>query len=1366
VADTTGNGITVSGVAAPSITSATYDDTTGQLVVTGSGFLSLSGANNDIVADKLTFTGEGGGTYTLTDTSNVDITSGTSFTLTLSATDKAGVSAIINRNGTSSTGGTTYNLAAAEDWAAGADAAVVVADTTANGVTVSGVPVPTITGATYDAGTGTLVVAGTGFLSLSGAANDMVANKLTVTGDAGATYTLTDTSNVDIGSATSFTLTLSATDKAGVDLILNKSGTSSVGGTTYNLAAAEDWNAGAGSAVAIADTTGNGITVGGGNTAPTLIDQSPTFGTIPNTQTGVPSGSVGTLVSQIINTTGISNFSDPDSGAQVGLAVTATDTSKGTWWYTTDSGAQWTDVSAVSNASALLLKADASTRLYLQLTAGNTGSAGITFRAWDQTSGAAGTKVDASVNGGSTAFSTATDTANANINVSPTVANLNGDSVTFVEGGSVALIDAGGNATVTDTDSPDFGGGNVTVSIVSNRVSTEDVLSIVNQGTGSGQIGVSGSNVTYEGTVIGTFSGGSGTNDLVISLNGLATPAAAQALVRDIGYSDSNSADPSVVARSIQVTVDDGDGGTSSNANVTATVIGVNDAPTLSATGGTRTFTENGSAVNPFSGVSIDTVEGGQSIKTITFSVSNVTDGSNEVVNIDGSDIALIDGNSATTATNGLTVDVQFAGGTATVTVASAGGISTSAAETVLDGLTYHNVSDAPTAGSRVVTLTSIQDSGGSANGGVDTTSLSIASTVSVVPVNDAPVMSASSGTTAFVEADNATSTPVAVDSGITVSDVDNTTLASATVSVTGSFHSGEDVLAFTNTSSAIYGNIGSSYDASRGVLSLTSSGGTATVAQWQSALRAVTYSNTSENPSTDTRTVSFSVNDGADSNAAVTKAVSVAAVNEAPVNGVPGPQSLNEGGSLVFSAGNGNQITISDVDAGSNPVEVTLTATNGTISLASSSGLTFNVGAGAGEATMTFRGSMTDINHALDGLVYTPAGGFSGSASLEIVTNDLGNTGGGARSDSDSIALSVARVQPHVADVSAETASGVYKAGDTVDVAVTFDSTVTVDTSGGTPTLLLATGTADRNATYLSGSGSNTLTFRYTVQAGDSSADLDYVSSGALALNGATIRSGDNEDAVLTLPATGGPDSISGQRDIVIQGATVTPVILVSRPGNTDVANPIATVTGPVALAPSGSPPLRVASVASFDSSIAIDRPLVPSMVVPAGLSYNVGLSAGGSFDVPLPQWLNIDFGGWAVFELRSVDGSAAPEWLHFDAASGSLRGTPPAGMHGSLQLELIVTDGHGMHVSGAVQLHFDAAAHPSEPVVPAKPIAHVTPAKPSLESQFSQHARGTPLSAQAARALHLLQGRHTRSTSSPSRAAAAASLRQGNLQ
>ncbi|MBV6447513.1 DUF4214 domain-containing protein [Nitrosomonas sp.] len=260
VADTTGNGITASNVATPTITSATYDASTGALAVTGSGFLKASGAANDIVANKFTFTGEGGSTYTLTDSSNVEITSGTAFTITLSATDKAVINQIINKNGTSSTDGTTYNLAAAEDWAAGADAAVVVADTTGNGITASNVAAPTITSATYDASTGALVVTGSGFLKASGAANDIVASKLTFTGEGGSTYTLTDSSNVEITSGTAFTITLSATDKATVNQIVNKNGTSSTGGTTYNLAAAEDWAAGADSAATVADLTGNGIT--------------------------------------------------------------------------------------------------------------------------------------------------------------------------------------------------------------------------------------------------------------------------------------------------------------------------------------------------------------------------------------------------------------------------------------------------------------------------------------------------------------------------------------------------------------------------------------------------------------------------------------------------------------------------------------------------------------------------------------------------------------------------------------------------------------------------------------------------------------------------------------------------------------------------------------------------------------------------------------------------------------------------------------------------------------------------------------------------------------------------------------------------
>jgi hypothetical protein len=117
-------------------------------------------------------------------------------------------------------------------------------------------------------------------------------------------------------------------------------------------------------------------------------------------------------------------------------------------------------------------------------------------------------------------------------------------------------------------------------------------------------------------------------------------------------------------------------------------------------------------------------------------------------------------------------------------------------------------------------------------------------------------------------------------------------------------------------------------------------------------------------------------------------------ALNQAPVNAVPGPQATNEDTPLVFSSANGNQISISDPDAGASPVQVTLTVTNGTLTLSTTAGLTFTVGDGTADATMTFTGTITDINAALNGLTFTPNANYYGPATLTITTNDQGNTG------------------------------------------------------------------------------------------------------------------------------------------------------------------------------------------------------------------------------------------------------------------------------------------------------------------------------------------------------------------------------------
>jgi hypothetical protein len=146
------------------------------------------------------------------------------------------------------------------------------------------------------------------------------------------------------------------------------------------------------------------------------------------------------------------------------------------------------------------------------------------------------------------------------------------------------------------------------------------------------------------------------------------------------------------------------------------------------------------------------------------------------------------------------------------------------------------------------------------------------------------------------------------------------------------------------------------------------------------------------------------------------TIAITVTGVNDAPVNSVPGPQSLNEDTTLVFSAHHATRISIADADdadqpnpaIGDLPVQVTLNVGHGALTLSATAGLTFSAGANH-TAAMTVTGAISNINNALNGLIYLPALDFSGPATLTITTNDLGNFGvGGARTDIDTIAIAV----------------------------------------------------------------------------------------------------------------------------------------------------------------------------------------------------------------------------------------------------------------------------------------------------------------------------------------------------------------------
>lgn len=139
------------------------------------------------------------------------------------------------------------------------------------------------------------------------------------------------------------------------------------------------------------------------------------------------------------------------------------------------------------------------------------------------------------------------------------------------------------------------------------------------------------------------------------------------------------------------------------------------------------------------------------------------------------------------------------------------------------------------------------------------------------------------------------------------------------------------------------------------------------------------------------------------------TMTINVTGINDGPINTVPGSQSTNQNTPLIFSSSNGNQISVADADAGTNAIQVTLTATNGTLTLAGTSGLSFTIGDGTADATMTFAGTIANINTALNGMIFTPVSGFSGAASLTITTNDQGHSGsGGPLADTDVVNIQV----------------------------------------------------------------------------------------------------------------------------------------------------------------------------------------------------------------------------------------------------------------------------------------------------------------------------------------------------------------------
>ena len=482
----------------------------------------------------------------------------------------------------------------------------------------------------------------------------------------------------------------------------------------------------------------------------------------------------------------------------------------------------------------------------------------------------------------------------------PVITNLASDNLAYTEGDGAVVIDQTTVAAVSDVDSSNFDTGTLTVSFTAGSDSAEDVVAIRHQGTGAGQIGVSGSNVTYAGTTIGTFTGGSGGTDLVITLNTNADATATSALVQNITYENTDTANPTLGTRTVRYVLTDGDGGTSANYDTTVTFTAANDVPVITNLASDNlAYTEGDGAVviDQTTVAAVSDVDSSNfDTGTLTVSFTAGSDSAEDVVAIrhqgTGAGQIGVSGSNVTYAGTTIGTFTGGSGGTDLVITLNTNADAT-ATSALVQNITYENTDTAnPTLGTRTVRYVLTDGDGG--------TSANYDTTVTFTAANDVPVITnLASDNLAYTEGDGAVvidQTTVAAVSDVDSSNFDTGTL---TVSFTAGSDSAEDVVAIRHQgtgagqigvsgSNVTYAGttIGTFTGGSGGtdlVITLnTNADATATSALVQN----ITYENTdTANPTLGTRTVRYVLTDGdGGTSANYDTTVTFTAANDVPV--------------------------------------------------------------------------------------------------------------------------------------------------------------------------------------------------------------------------------------------------------------------------------------------------------------------------------------------------------------------------------------------------------------------------------------------------------------------------------------------------
>ncbi|EDY19316.1 outer membrane protein [Chthoniobacter flavus Ellin428] len=292
--------------------------------------------------------------------------------------------------------------------------------------------------------------------------------------------------------------------------------------------------------------------------------------------------------------------------------------------------------------------------------------------------------------------------------------------------------------------------------------------------------------------------------------------------------------------------------------------------------------------------------------------------------------------------------------------------------------------------------------------------------------------------------------------------------------------------------------------------------------------------------------------------------------------------------------------------------------------------------------------GSFT-INPSTGALSFTSTPS-PGTYTVQVKVNDLVSPGGAIK-DVNSYATQTITVTvpnpadttpPTVLNITSTTLDGQYEAGTTIPIQIQFSEPVLVT---GTPQLVLATTPAPRTINYVSGAGGDTLTFSYTVQAGDTASDLDYTGTGALTLNGGTIKDGAGNSAVLTLPSPGTAGSLGANKNLVID--TIAPVYVSGTASGSTVVLSFTDTNGLDAINP---PPASMFSATINGTSVGITQVAVDAVARTVTLTLATAAANGQTVAVTYTDPVGDD--GFAIQDPAGNDAASF--------STGNINATP----------------------------------------------------------------------------------------------------------